>query len=179
MRRIYFGLALTITSLLSGETVRADYTDFRTPIPTRSFVSAPPTSTSSAAGLTPLKVSDFVTIDSYTVGEGEDSWEMMHADGFIDAKYMRKIGFTLGKKRRYIRRDVTVWEGLDMEGEDCLGGSIYLKFKSEEAAKAFMKTCDEFGWDDEDPDFRGNGSNTGTVSVRREGLTVRVGWDNT
>lgn len=174
MRRIYFGLALTITSLLSGETVRADYTDFRTPILTRSFVSAPPTSTSSAAGLTPLKVSDFVTIDSYTVGEGEDSWEMMNADGFIDAKYMRKIGFTLGKERRYIRRDVTVWAGKS----DDLGGSIYLKFKSEEDAKAFMKTCDEFGWDDENPDFRGNGSMTGTVSVSREGMTVRIGWDN-
>lgn len=184
MNRTFIGLALAISTLMSGKAACSGYatSDFQSPsqaeIQSQPVVGASSAS-SSTAGLTPLKASDFITVFSDTIVEGGDSWEVNGVDCEIDAKFMKKMGFVVGKNRRYIRKDVIVWKKLEKEGNDVIGGSIYLRFTTEEAAKAFMKTCDEFGWSNDDPDQRGNFSASSSVMVSREGRTVRIGYDLT
>ncbi|MDE5870048.1 MAG: hypothetical protein K2H18_07430, partial [Muribaculaceae bacterium] len=126
---------------------------------------------------TPLKISDFYRIEKITL-QNNDAFEFEEFYFGINPDFMKKSGFTSGRKGRFIRKDVIVWGTITDENttSDLNDTEIYvfLKFATEEAAKAFMKTCDELGWDNEDPDWRGEDDTCDGIAARRDKSTVLI-----
>lgn len=127
----------------------------------------------------PLKMSDFFSIESYTEGEGEGAYERYYPSAGFEPKFMTAAGFT-GRKGRYIREDVIVWAVPDIDNGNKYGDKIYFEFTTEEAAKAFIKTCGEIeGLENDGPDewyYRSAGPSAG---IYRNGKSVVISTDYT
>lgn len=132
-----------------------------------------------ARSYAPLKMSDFFSIESYTEGEGEGAYERYYPSAGFEPKFMTAAGFTR-KKGRYIREDVIVWAVPDIDNENKYGDKIYFEFTTEEAAKAFIKTCGEIeGLENDGPDewyYRSAGPSAG---IYRNGKSVVISTDYT
>lgn len=127
----------------------------------------------------PLKMSDFFSIESYTEGEGEGAYERYYPSAGFEPKFMTAAGFT-GRKGRYIREDVIVWAAPYIDNGDKLGDNIYFEFTTEEAAKAFIKTCGEIeGLENDGPDRWYYSSAGPSAGIIRNGKSVVISTDDT
>lgn len=162
MNRKIIGVALAVIAMMFGTVA--------------TFAQSAGAATQSNA---PLKVSDFFSIESYTEGEGESAYQRIFPSVGINPKFMKNAGFK-GRRGRYIREDVIVWSEPDIENGDVLGDNIYFKFSTEEAAKAFIKTCGEIeGLENEGPDEWCYISAGPSAGISRNGKIVIIATDNT
>ncbi|MDE7413329.1 MAG: hypothetical protein K2N05_06015, partial [Muribaculaceae bacterium] len=127
----------------------------------------------------PLKALDFTVTEEET----DESYNPNNKSIIgINPDFMKKLGFIQGQEGRLIREDVIVWgTTINESPEFYFDFGVYLKFATEDAAKAFMKTFDALGWDKEEDNCRAENtdwldeySGTTISIVTRDKSTVTI-----